>query len=287
MRGVVTATDSANGCLTQCDTCVRDAPKTSLVISRESWNKSWQTQAFRDFFDGRFRWGDCADPSDHKDVAARAATVLENVPLLGLEMLVNFRKFKIDRLTKLVDLLRSNERIHLCISLPLNRNRKPQEDFIQFEKELLTADDVNLIEHSGRRSGRVNSMGGLEINDLRKPDNTVDGLGRIVALKYSQGREITMNDPDDFCRRGNTYVYLGPEGFFVEVSVTPYQSYTGTVYTPLNERTIDLLQKLPLASKGYLGWPGGTSVNSNFASVDYLMRKAAEKGIPFSPRIIE
>lgn len=288
MRGVVMAIDAANGCLTQCDTCVRDTPKTSLSISRESWDEAWKTQSFIDFFDGRFRWGDCADPSDHKDVVERTTAMMNNCPKLFLEMLVNFRKYKKDRLAGLIDLLRKNERINLCISLPLHRNRKPQEDFLQFEREFLTTDNVNLIGYSGRRSGRINNMGGLEVNDLREPYNTVDWLGRIVAPRYYAGvKEILRDDPDDFCRRGNTYIYLNPEGFFIEVSVTPFQSYTGTVYTPLNERTIGLLQKLPLAQKGYFNWPGGSSVNSNFALLDHLMAEAAKTGTPFSPRIIE
>ena len=289
MRGVVQSVDSANGCLTQCDTCARNSPKTSLIFSRESWDMVWQIPLFRNLFDRQLRWGDCADPSDHGDVVQRAQVVLKNYPdLHNLEMLVNFRKYKSERLIGLIDLLGQYQQINLCISLPLNKNRQPQEDFLQFSQNVLMARDIRMQEYSGSLIGQVNKKGRLEIKDLSKPNVDVMEIGRIVDKQYyPEGKKTIDIDPEDFIRRGDASVILTSEGFFVKVAATRYQSYTALTYTPLNQETITILQKLPLSSNGYMNWPGGTSVNNNEYRVDYLMAEAAKQGEPFQPKIIE
>lgn len=282
--GTVTGIDSNNGCRTLCQTCFTDALSPTKGISRASWEKAWGDKNFQRLFSGSFRWGRVADAGDDKDVAERVQTVLQYCPGLNIGLLVNYRKYKEERILELIDLARRENCLCLTISLPLNRDDQPQRDF-----ELLAIRHLSDLRFESRTSGlqvaTLPNGGSIEINDLRQAGNKVAGLGRITAGQDKIDQFVGIEEYD-FALRGLSGIHLNPEGLWLQTWVTRFESHTACVWTPLDERTINILSQIPLQKiAGGLNWPGGLGLASNNVRVDRDL--AFRTGKPLEARVIE
>ena len=224
-----------------------------------------------------------ADAGDDEDVAERTQTVLSNGLDLKVNLLVNYRKYKGERVLRLINLARREKRLSLTISLPLNQDDQPQRDFELFVIKHLT--DVDFEKKSMLFVADFKGGGRLEINDLRQSDNSVAGLGRLAAGQSKVNLQSGVEE-QDFAVRGLSSIHINPEGLWLQTLVTRFESHTSFIWTPLNETTIGILSRIPLANRVLANsWPGGLGLAHNGIRID--VESAFRVAKPFEPRIVE
>ncbi|MFH0942978.1 MAG: hypothetical protein V1810_02270 [Candidatus Beckwithbacteria bacterium] len=259
LRGSVSVVDSMNGC-GLCDTCIRDSLGPSLQFSRSSWNEAWASPKFQQLINKRgiFTFGNTADPGNHEDVAERTAEVLKNVALWGkfkLVLLVNFRGSRVTRIEDLIRLaMRApTNKMELIVSLPLNKDTKPQEEFRSFIRQ---PEWLNVFreKENGDFSVRGRYRDFLFVNNLRGGSAEVRATGRIVAEQYRGGTQLTEDDFGlEILRRGYVNILLNPEGLWACIHGWMGLSHTRDVWIPITPKNVEAVGRLPRLSDGFWG----------------------------------
>lgn len=190
-----------------------------------------------------------------------------------IKVFTNYRPHTEQEIDRLVDLAIQNpKRLDLVISLPFNRKDVVNERFGDYVKarpdifgEYRIGED-GLVE-LGIGGTRIKNIG---IQDVRHP-RVLFMNGRILDDKANNGRvkDFDFVDRDretEFRTRGFSKVYLNPDGFWLNIYTTPYESHTGRLFTRLTPQNAHVLAQTPFHPDFPTppNWPGGRGVEKDF-----------------------
>lgn len=296
--------DVLNGCGHQCDTCIADAVVPSRQFSYESLMRLWQLPEFLALLQpDSFRFGSSGDILDHPrgvEVVEMvlAATMLfpdfsderreKSIPY-QIKVMTNYRPNLEGQLDKLLALAEEHQqKLTLCISLPLNRSDEINRRFDQyvaarpryFGSDYEVGGD-GLVEYFICRGLRniyfmdVRHPGVLFMSGRRLSDPNLERKGRHIT-RADVNREV------EYRSRGMVKPYLNADGLWLMAYVTARESHTTRIFTPLTSENLTILTRLPFHPDFPTppNWPGGVGVEYEYFGVKEMMKQEGESAGP-------
>lgn len=277
--GTVDFIDLFNGCNTHCDTCLLDSQYPTRMFSHGSLDALFKDERLvRMLFATAFRFGLAGDPLDHPQAVKIIKHILKETEVLHRKVkehlsyvyppyfkflahqvivFTNYRSHKDGALVELIELAQQNkDRMRVVISLPLQRNDSVQKQFARFVQDhphLFGKPDKQHISSLGTLVNTdfiERKLGNVSVSDVRR--STVLMTGRILASRFLKGRvekhrRIVNEDEAEMMQKRGTIrgILLNPDGLWLWLNATLYESHTGFVFTPITSENIGLLSQIP------------------------------------------
>jgi len=262
LGGDLDAIDLTVGCQHPCQTCIRDSQHLSATTSLDSIIKLTESDVLQELLpEVRTCVGYTSEPTDNEHIVEIMQLILsataDKQSGFSLVLRTNYRSQKRDVLIQLMELANNDARMHLLVSLPLNRNRTIQESFYRFKQE-----------NQGLFSNKV------EVFDLRDPKwREVENLGRTLP----GAEESKMAKLEQFQVRGKGGFLINPEGLWFMINATSYDAHTPEIFTPVTHNNVGIITS------------NLKRLNSNFVDFGEAtnnMERHEQSGLRvFSPRI--
>jgi hypothetical protein len=282
LEGTLRTMDVLNGCLHQCDTCCVDAPLPTKMFSYESLERLFGDRRFlRMLQPSSLRLGSVGDILNHPQGLEIIELALrlhrwpdEKMTFDGLhrvKVFTNYRPHHETQLDRLIELASANpERLRVTISLPLNRSdainwafeeyvrRRPQYFDIASLKTWkdgmlfffsLNPGPVENVSVQDVRHPRALFLQGRRLSDEAMA-STLEIAGCIIRPEERSAKPLN---------RGFVKTFLNPDGLWLKVYATIFESHTMSAFTRLTAQTLSTLQYLQYHPD--FGrppqWPGG------------------------------
>lgn len=301
--GTLRSMDLLNGCFNHCDTCLADAPYPSKIISLASLQRMFRDSRFLAMLQpDSLRFGSCGDILDHPDALEIVQLVLEATKALDakrrqmegkphtLKVYINYRPAKEPYLDELIELMeRSNQRLVLVVSLPLNRGKRLNLPFLRYVaarpryfgiSHETHEDGFPVIQGAMKfgslpaRDGQLSDRPKIAVWDLSHPDWLVM-TGRVLAHDCLRNRVHPSRCLKRFReleveQRGFVKTYLNADGLWLMIYGTAYESHTSRIYTQLTRENIYYLSTLPYHPDFPTPprWPGGRGERRVFSDLE-------------------
>ncbi|KKS92436.1 MAG: hypothetical protein UV68_C0045G0004 [Candidatus Collierbacteria bacterium GW2011_GWC2_43_12] len=288
--------DVVTGCDRQCHVCLADSALPSKIFSFESLKRLWKLKEFVATLDVQsHRVGSSADVQDHPDgpkIIKHALTSTRGLDGYQIKVFTNYRPADEDTLDELLNLARTyGEKLHLTVSLPLNMSDVIFNRFTDYMKSRTDFFGIETRVYPDGAIGYPYSLENVSIMNVAHPDGLVTS-GRILSQSQLRQKHIIYRDPDMdnlYTQRGLVKTYFNPDGLWLMMYGTMFDSYTTRVFTPLTPDNISILSLLPWHP--YFptppNWPGGKGVQLNGWEAKRLKAKLYMSGkTPFKAKII-
>ncbi|MBU0978528.1 MAG: hypothetical protein ABIJ03_01600 [Patescibacteria group bacterium] len=278
--------DLSNGCGMQCDTCLADAALPAKQFSYESLERLFLDNKFLEMLQpDSLRIGSSGEISNNPralDIVKMILTATKSLDMKRMEqegkhhqikVFTNYRHITEQFIDGLIDLAKTEPRLSVCISLPLNKIDSVNRQFDQYalsKSDIFGPfadyrDEAGLIRWAGRTTLR-----NVLIQDVRHTQPLYMG-GRVLSndqLKRIRDMELDEIYYDstsrDYGHRGFAKTYLNPDGLWCMVHGTGFTSHTDRSFTIITPQNLDALSYLPYHYDFPTppNWPGGKAVNN-------------------------
>jgi hypothetical protein len=273
--------DISNGCGMQCDTCLADAALPTKQFSFESLERLFHDEKFLEMLQpDSLRIGSSGEITDHPRALDIVKMILEATKQLDavrmsqsgkhyqVKVFTNYRHLTEQFIDGLLELAKTEPRLNVCISLPLNRTDTVNRQFDQyalskpdiFGPYVKNKDQTGLI-----RWGGMTTLRNVLIQDVRHTDSLYMG-GRVLSNEQLQRiRDMELEDvyydslSRDYGHRGFAKTYLNPDGLWCMVYGTGFTSHTNRSFTQISPQYLNALSHLPYHYDFPTppNWPGG------------------------------
>lgn len=296
LDGTLRTADVLNGCGHQCATCLADAVLPSKMFSFSSLKKLFGDSRFIKMLQpDSLRFGSSGDILDHPQgveitqlaLDATASKSEERMSEEGepfkIKIFTNYRPKLEESLDELIELAKKyEERLDLCVSLPLNKKDTVNDHFDEYAKERVGVFGKGDEEEDGSVFWDL-GRGGMKnvcIQDVRHP-RLLFTTGRVMPEEALKGKvekyDMVENDREtSFADRGLVKTYFNPEALWLMVYDTPYESHTGRSFTPITPHNLDYLSQLPYHPDFPTppNWPGGKGQEKDWREAERLQKQA-------------
>jgi hypothetical protein len=276
--------DVLNGCGHQCDVCLADAALPSKIFSEDSLQRLFSDGDFLQMLQpDSLRFGSSGDILDHPAALNIVLMVLDQTKPVDdfrmarerrhhqIKIFTNYRPHTEKAIDRLVEMaLQNPDRLDVVISLPFNRKDVVNKKFGDYVKVRPGIFGEYSVGDDGLVKLYQTKIQNVEIQDVRHP-GVLFMNGRILGDKANNGRvkDLDFVDRDgetEFCTRGFSKVYLNPDGFWLNLYTTPYESHTGRLFTILTPRNASVLTQTPFHPDFPTppNWPGGRGIEKDF-----------------------
>lgn len=290
--------DVANGCGRHCGTCLADSQLPSKIVDFQSYLKLLSDDRYISMLQpDSFRFGSSGDILDHPFGPEIVKATIEATANLHekrvkenpdqkhkISVFSNYLPKNEEKLDELIEIAINNpDRMRLCISLPFNKTDVINRKFVDY---VLKRPDIFGNVHRYDQYGLIETGWGstlvknVNIQDVRHP-YLLFRMGRNLAPEVNAGRvshyDIVSEDRElAFSDKGLVKLYLNPDALWLMGYVTPVESHTNRVYTPVNSKNVYSISHLPYHPDFPTppNWPGGSGVEKSIDVADKMKKQA-------------
>lgn len=285
--GSIHKMDLAVGCSKACGTCLAKAPLPSRIFSTVSLYKGFNNpEVLRMLNPFYLRIGNTSEPTDQPDFPEILKLILDQTKILDVEaqkigrrhfvaIYTNYRPNSEDVLDELLELAKSNDRLEMIISLPVNKSDFVNEKFILYTQK---RPQIFFVRASEWFMGFQTYYPNISVFNVGRI-NTIFPIGRRLSdeILNSKGNLVGLGEIDaitEYKYRGMVEVFVNPEAFWLIVWSTIHQSSTLRSFTPFNAINHETLSQLPWINYFEFttpkNWPGGTGTLRSIAEAKSL-----------------
>ncbi|MDC0977660.1 hypothetical protein OAR19_00215 [bacterium] len=266
LDGSLRVVDVLNGCRHHCDTCYADSIFPTKIFTLDSWVRlSSENRYIRMLQGNSYRKGSIGDVLNHPQgieiIKVSLETTEEKHKQYPLKIFTNYRKNMDSKIDSLIDMaIAYPERIILNISLPLNKNSVVNRQFVQYvmnRREIFrqdySLDNNGLIEYISETN-----FPNIFVHDVSRPrpyykfkedPSPLDMTGRrlvdeLIPASVDTSGSIMGNEEYLFAYRGLVKLYFNPDGLWLVVYTTAYESYTTKIFTLVTPENVSLFSNL-------------------------------------------
>jgi hypothetical protein len=300
LDGTLRMADVMNGCGHHCDTCLADAVLPSRMFSYESLEELFSDERFIKMLQpDSLRFGSAGDIMDHPRAVDIVKLALDKTRSLDeqrmaseskhhqIKIFTNYRKKSEAELDKLFELARQNpDRLRVTVSLPFNRTDVVNKQFADFAKARPKV-FPGKVDGKGFFHSEWFSDNGLKnvgVQDVRHP-RVLFMNGRVLSDEANDGRvphydKVDVERDGEFSHRGFCKTFMNPDALWFMSYVSPYESHTHRIFTPLTPDNVGALSHLPYHPDFPTppNWAGGKGVEGNYQKAQTLKMEARQSG---------
>lgn len=304
LEGSVRIMDALNGCGHQCDTCIADAVVPSAQFSYESSVRLWQMPEFLAMLQpDSFRFGSSGDILNHPqgvEIVEMALDATRHFPdYFGgwrgkstpykVKVMTNYRPNLEEQLDRLLVLAcEHQQRLTVCVSLPLNQSDEINRRFDQYvaARPRYFGGDYRVGEDGLVKYFASNGLKNIYFMDVRHPVVLFMWGRRLsdpdLELKGKHVARVDVNRETEYRARGMVKPYLNADGLWLMVYVTARESHTTRIFTPMTSENLEILTQLPFHPDFPTppNWPGGRGVEYDYFGIREMMKQEGESAGP-------
>lgn len=264
LNGRVDYIDDVSGCLPQCQVCIFDVRKPTAMFAS---NISGLVES-KLLSEQRIRKGFAGNLTDHPECLSMTEELLQQTNA-NLTLFSNYRPYYKEKIRPFIEMARVNNQVDLVISIPANDDYEELRE--SCDQWMVDLGLDSFIERSSQGDylftrDREVCENGIGVKCVPEGSFYVGGRAREGDVRdynkfwYSGGRfRKHLRDKIDFERRGLIRGFLlNPDGLWVVIYATGFESHTGLVYVKVSQENISQLTRIPMYDDSLGDWPGGT-----------------------------